>query len=196
MKESKLISTVIAGKLKHKKIYLPDKAGTRSTKNIIRAAIFNSLVGELYGALFVELFAGSGSMGIEAVSRGASRAVFVERDRDSFSCLKRNVTELGLDECKLFNADTFLIYDDVLSYVKSASTNSFFYFDPPFDIRDGMENIYINCIELIKRTDVEKVQKLFFEHISSFEAPETIGMFKRVKIRKFGKTTISEYVIA
>jgi len=193
--KDRLFSTVISGKLKHKKIFLPDLSTTRSTKNIIRAAIFNSIVGDIYGSLFVELFAGSGSMGIEAISRGAVGAVFVEKDRLSFACLKENLANMHImNECKLFNADTFLIYDDVLKYAVSSSHSVFLYFDPPFDIRDGMEDVYKHTLELISKTPPQNIKKIFFEHISSFEAPEAISDFVRVKVRKFGKTTVSEYI--
>lgn len=193
MKDTKLFSTVTAGRLKNKKIFLPDKSVTRSTKNIIRSAVFNSLFVELYGSLFVEMFAGSGSMGIEAISRGAGHAVFVEKDRDSFMCLKKNINDLGITECKLYNADSFLIYEDILSYIDSLHMGTFLYFDPPFDIRDGMDNIYQNCIDLISRTKKNNIRKIFLEHITSFEAPEVVGFFTKCKTRKFGKTTISEY---
>lgn len=193
MKEHRLFSTVIAGKYKHKKVFLPEKATTRSTKNIIRGAIFNSLLSDIYGSVFVELFAGSGSMGIEAISRGAKSAIFVEKDRDSFRCLKENLASLKIEDYHAINGDTFLVYDSVLCDIASSNGGAFLYFDPPFDTREGMENIYADTVSLIEKTPAKNIHKIYIEHISSFIPPENIASFYKCKIRKFGKTTISEY---
>jgi 16S rRNA (guanine(966)-N(2))-methyltransferase RsmD len=141
----------------------------------------------------VELFAGSGSMGIEAISRGAKSAIFVEKDRDSFKCLKENLSSLKIDDFHAINGDTFQVYDSVISDIVNSNSAAFLYFDPPFDIRDGMENIYNQTVSLIEKTPSKSVQKIFLEHISSFDSPDTIANYTKVKIRKFGKTTISEY---
>jgi len=189
-----LFTTVISGTLKSRKIYLPDKDVTRSTKNIIRGSIFNSIGIDIYGSTFVEVFGGSGSMGIEAVSRGAKESIFIEKNRNSFECLKKNLATLGIQNAKCFNADSFEYFDKVLESLSQDGCKAFFYFDPPFDIRDGMSNIYDKTYSLIEKIPSGMTKKIFIEHISNNNPPEQISNFHKIKTRKFGKTTISEYL--
>jgi len=71
--------------------------GIRPSQGIVKEAIFNVLAAELEGSLVIDLFAGSGALGIEALSRGAARATFVESDQRVATVLKRNLATLGLD---------------------------------------------------------------------------------------------------
>jgi 16S rRNA (guanine966-N2)-methyltransferase len=99
---------VVAGELGGRKIVSPDGTSTRPTTDRVREAIFNSLgsSGVLDGALVADLFAGTGAVGIEALSRGAERCVFVERDRTALRVLEENLDTLGLrDRSKVITSD-------------------------------------------------------------------------------------------
>ncbi len=72
---------IIAGKFKNKKILAPKLDTTRSSKNFLRESFFNIMQAEVVNSNFIELFAGSGSMGIEAISRGAKKAIFFEKNK-------------------------------------------------------------------------------------------------------------------
>ena len=99
---------VVAGELGGRKIVSPDGTSTRPTTDRVREAIFNSLgsSGVLDGALVADLFAGTGAVGIEALSRGAERCVFVERDRTVLRVLEENLDALGLrDRSKVITSD-------------------------------------------------------------------------------------------
>jgi 16S rRNA (guanine966-N2)-methyltransferase len=99
---------VVAGELGGRKIVSPDGTSTRPTTDRVREAIFNSLgsSGVLDGALVADLFAGTGAVGIEALSRGAERCVFVERDRAALRVLEENIDALGLrDRSKVITSD-------------------------------------------------------------------------------------------
>jgi len=89
---------VVAGELGGRRLVVPTGAGTRPTSELVRQAIFNSLEsqGLVEGAAVADLFAGSGALGIEALSRGAASAVFVESSRRVARVITGNVTELGL----------------------------------------------------------------------------------------------------
>jgi 16S rRNA (guanine966-N2)-methyltransferase len=89
---------VVAGELRGRRIVAPDGATTRPTTDRVREAVFNSLgsLGVIDGALVVDLYAGSGALGIEALSRGAEHCTFVERDRDALAALRTNLSALGL----------------------------------------------------------------------------------------------------
>ena len=97
---------IIAGKFKGKILPLSDKNVTRSTKSITRESVFNTLQGEVIGSFFVEVFGGSGTIGIEALSRGASEVVFMERDKNSYETIKSNLASLGVENGKVFNVDS------------------------------------------------------------------------------------------
>ncbi len=89
---------VVAGIVGGRHLATPPGRGTRPTSELVRAAIFNSLEarGVLPGATVVDLFAGSGALGVEALSRGAARAVFVEADRRAARVIEANLAALGL----------------------------------------------------------------------------------------------------
>lgn len=90
---------VIAGQLRGRRLEAPAGRGTRPTSDRVRQSLFNSLQSriDLDGVVVVDLFAGTGALGIEAWSRGAARVTFVERDRAALAALRRNLATLGLD---------------------------------------------------------------------------------------------------
>jgi len=88
---------VIAGKLGGRRLVAPRGSATRPTTDRVREALF-SMLGPLSGARVIDLFAGSGALGIEALSRGASSAVFVESSRAALSALRANLQELELED--------------------------------------------------------------------------------------------------
>jgi 16S rRNA (guanine966-N2)-methyltransferase len=111
---------IIAGSRKGHTIYAPKGLVTRPTGDRVREAAFN-LIGPVEGAAVLDLFAGSGAMGLEALSRGAERAVFVESDRDACRAIERNLDKLGLtgaevvcDEAQRFLANERRRFDLVL----------------------------------------------------------------------------------
>jgi 16S rRNA (guanine966-N2)-methyltransferase len=87
---------VIAGTHKRRALKTPAGLGTRPTAGRVREALF-SILGNLEGLCVLDLYAGSGALGIEALSRGASFAVFVESDRAALACIRENLAELGLE---------------------------------------------------------------------------------------------------
>lgn len=88
---------VIAGELGGRHLASPRGASTRPTTDRVREALF-AILGDLTGAVVLDLFAGTGALGIEALSRGAARAVFVEQSRPALKALSQNLRELGLLE--------------------------------------------------------------------------------------------------
>jgi len=90
---------VVAGSAKRRRLQAPAGGVTRPTPDRVREAVFNSLcsLGAVEGASVLDLFAGTGALGIEALSRGASAATFVERDPAVASLLRRNLESTGLD---------------------------------------------------------------------------------------------------
>ena len=122
---------ITGGALARRRIEVPpaaDKGLVRPTSDKIREALMNSLGDALEGAVVVDLFAGSGALGIEALSRGAARAVFVERDRRTASVVKANLEALGL------SARAELLVEDAARYLSRAPNAScdVVFVDPPY----------------------------------------------------------------
>lgn len=122
---------VVAGELGGRRLVAPQGISTRPTTDRVREAIFNSLgsAGILEGALVVDLFAGSGAIGIEALSRGAEHCVFVERDRRALEALQENLDTLDL------RARSKVLPSDARSAAASVDADIVFA-DPPYDFDD------------------------------------------------------------
>ena len=89
---------VVAGELRGRRLASAGDRETRPTSERVRSALFDWLGDAVVGARVLDLFAGSGSLGIEALSRGAGEAVFVERARGALAALRRNLEQLGLED--------------------------------------------------------------------------------------------------
>ena len=119
---------VVAGEFGGRKLVAPQGLTTRPTTDKVRQASFNSLasMGLLDGAVVADLYAGSGAMGIEAVSRGAARCVFVERDRAALIALRTNIEALGVDDrCTV-------VTSDVMAWVPAMRGVDLAVIDPPY----------------------------------------------------------------
>ena len=95
---------IVAGSRKGARIAAPKGAATRPTGDRVREAAFN-LIGPVEGAAVLDLFAGSGALGLEALSRGAASCVFVERDRDAARVIRANLEKLRLTGATITNRD-------------------------------------------------------------------------------------------
>ncbi len=89
---------IVGGRHRGRILHFPEVRGLRPTADRVRETLFNWLQGEVLGRRVLDLFAGSGALGIEALSRGAAEAVFVERARPAVQALRDNLCLLGLDE--------------------------------------------------------------------------------------------------
>jgi 16S rRNA (guanine966-N2)-methyltransferase len=121
----------VAGEFRGRRLTAPASPSTRPTTDRVREAIFNALtsIGVVEGALVADLYAGSGALGIEALSRGAEHCTFVETDRHALSAIHDNIATLGL------TGRTRVISGDVLAMVPRIDCDVAFA-DPPYDFTD------------------------------------------------------------
>jgi 16S rRNA (guanine(966)-N(2))-methyltransferase RsmD len=114
---------IISGSLRRRSIIVPLGLDVRPTTDRVREAVFNMLVGrvELVNARVLDLFAGSGALGFEAISRGASRATFIENNRRVAAVIRENARQFGVESSARVQAE------DVAHFLKR-------YDGPPFDI--------------------------------------------------------------
>lgn len=193
MKNNQPTTKIIAGKYKGKVLELPSLEVTRSSKARLKESLFNVLQFDILDKVFVESFAGSGSIGLEAVSRDASRAYFVELDRNSYKILTNNCRAIEPNKCQTMLGDTFVQTPSILESLKNSKEEIILYVDPPFDYRDGMEDIYDKSLEMIKNIDNENIYMVIVEHVSTLEIPEVLGKFTLNKTKKFGKSSLSYF---
>lgn len=134
---------IIAGKYRHRLISFPSQEFTRPTKDRVREAIFSSL-GDLTDCAFLDLFAGSGAMGIEALSRGATKVTFVDLSKGAVKVIKNNLNSLDIrDDVDLYNLD----YKEALINIKNIKQQyDVIFLDPPYKEGD-YEGIVNYCLD-------------------------------------------------
>ncbi len=191
MKSKNISKKIISGKFKGKTLKLPSKTTTRSSKTIVLESFFNTIQFDIIDAVFVEVFSGSGSIGLEALSRGAEKIIFMERDPDALKVLKQNISLTDPSACEVFRGDSFVNIKAVLSALKRNDEEAYFYVDPPFSVREGMEDIYDKMIEMIASLPIERVKLIIIEHMTGLEIPDNVGPFSVTKSKKFGNTSLT-----
>jgi 16S rRNA (guanine966-N2)-methyltransferase len=122
---------IIAGTRKGHTIQAPPGRGTRPTSDRVRENVFN-ILGPVDDAVVLDLYAGSGAMGLEALSRGAAQAVFVERDPDALRAIERNLDKLRL-------RGTVLRQDAVAVLARESRKYDLVFVDPPYDMYPDLE---------------------------------------------------------
>ena len=193
MAKNNLTKKIIAGKYKGKTIRLPSLKTTRSSKAIVLESFFNTIQFNIVDSIFVEVFSGSGSIGLEALSRGAKEVYFMEKDKDVLKILKQNISNTNPLACKVYEGDSFLNINSIISILKNKNQKAYIYIDPPFNIREGFEDIYDKTLKLIKELPEEVVELITIEHITQLKLPQEIGIYKKIKTKKFGKTSLTYY---
>ncbi|PAF41233.1 16S rRNA (guanine(966)-N(2))-methyltransferase RsmD [Helicobacter sp. 11S03491-1] len=185
---------IIAGKFKGIHLQMPHSSITRSTKAILKESLFNTLGTDIMKSCFIEAFGGSGSIGLEALSRGADETWFFEQDKSCFEILCKNIKLLESKDPSLitqsFLGDTFLLLPQNISKNKQ---KKILYLDPPFHIREHYIDIYQKCITLVELIWEYNLFLIIFEHSSDYKLPQNIAHFSIIKQKKFGKSSLTYY---
>ena len=118
---------IIGGEWRGRRIRFPGTGGIRPTPDRVRETLFNWLAAVVPGSRCLDLFAGSGALGLEALSRGAASATFIERDRENSACLRETAALLAPERARVLQADA-------LTWLGGpASMHDIAFLDPPFD---------------------------------------------------------------
>ncbi|PRM87988.1 16S rRNA (guanine(966)-N(2))-methyltransferase RsmD [Aliarcobacter cryaerophilus] len=190
---TKPTTKIIAGAYKGKVLSLPSLDVTRSSKAVLKESVFNVLQFDIIDKIFIESFAGSGSIGLEAISRGAKRAYFIELDKKSYSILVKNCKSINIEKCQTIQGNAFVQTPLILDFLKNSKEEIILYVDPPFDFREGMEDIYDKSFRMIENIENSNIFKIIIEHESKLEIPKILGKFSLEKTRKFGKSSLSYF---
>lgn len=176
---------VIAGDQKGLRLKTSKGRATRPTADQVRIACLDTLTPWLAGARVLDLFAGSGAVGIEALSRGAEEAVFVESDRAALGAIRENLERLGLKE------RSRVVGEDVAKALRTLGRRgerfSVIFIDPPYESSFAVTTLEdLSDGGLIAAGGVVVIQ-----HRTKTALPERVGALSRFKAKRFGETTLT-----
>ena len=179
---------VISGRLKGRKLlFLKDK-NIRPTKDIIRESIFDVLRGRVAGERVLDLFAGTGAIGIEAWSEGAKEVVFVESSYHACRVIKKNIESLSLlDDCKIINSDV----EKIITSFENACFGMIIA-DPPYSYSGKRISDIISI--LINLHVIKKGGFIVIEHRekNKIPVPDGVSLYKE---KKYGKVQVSYFKV-
>ncbi|MFH1878379.1 MAG: 16S rRNA (guanine(966)-N(2))-methyltransferase RsmD [Candidatus Omnitrophota bacterium] len=183
---------IIGGKFRGRKILFPKTETVRPTKDRIREAVFNIIAEAVPGAIVLDIFAGSGAFGLEALSRGAAEAVFVDIDRLCSNTIKNNIDSLNIGkEARVITCDTF----EFLEQARASGSRirrgfGLVFSDPPYERGMGRKTlIMINCYDILLPSGL-----LIIEHKISETLPGNEGSISLLKQKIYGDIAISVYI--
>lgn len=179
---------VIAGKARHIQLKTIDTMDTRPTTDRIKETLFNMLGNNVYESRFLDLFSGSGGIGIEALSRGATEAIFVENNSKAAMCIKENIQKTKLqDGAKVLVSDVLAAIDTL---DKAGKPFDYIFMDPPYNLE-----LEKKVLEKLKGTSlVDEYTTIIVEASmeTEFDYLEDMG-FKLIK-RKEYKTNMHIFI--
>ena len=184
---------IIAGKYRGRRLKSPPSLQTRPTSDRLRETLFNILAPRIEGAQFLDLCAGSGAVGIEALSRGASHVVFVDRSRKMCALIEANANGLNVNdqEIEIVTAEA----SDVLRRRarKERPLFDIIFFDPPYASNYGTVLNYAgeHAPRLLSKEGI-----VIIEHFSKNDLQEEFRALKRYRRIKQGESSLSFYTLA
>ena len=175
---------VTGGEFCGRNLLVPKTDAIRPTQDRVREALFNILAPEIAGADFLDLFAGSGAVGIEALSRGANRVTFVEQSRRHLDVLKRNLATLKSED----RSD--VVCADCYRWIERYAGGGFSigFADPPYAL--GEERGYAQVLAQLAVRGVIRPNGLFVAEMTAVQSPEETPGWELLRDRKYGKTRL------
>ena len=179
---------IISGKLKNKKLYFPKNLKTRPLKDSVRENIFNILEHsnnidiKIRGSCIIDLYAGTGSFGLECLSREASQVFFVENDKDALENLKKNIKNFKLEK------QTSVYSQDVFGFFKDSSPEKkidLVFLDPPYSSEK-----YIEIIRTIKKNNILGKKHILVLHREKGSSKSLFTELNIVENRVYGRSEI------
>ena len=175
---------ITGGELGGRVLQVPKSGAIRPTQDRVREALFSMLQCEVPGATVLDMFAGTGSFGLDAISRGAARATFVEANAKHLETLRSNVETLG----KASVSD--LVRGDAYRYISSYSGAGFdiAFADPPYAL--GEEKGYASVLKTLSDRGVVRPGGIFVAEMTSAQSSEKTLGWELLRDRTYGRTRI------
>jgi 16S rRNA (guanine966-N2)-methyltransferase len=168
---------VVAGEFRGRRLSAPRGASTRPTADRVREALF-SILGEVSGARVLDLYAGSGALGIEALSRGAASALFVERDPRAVAAIRANLEATGASEATVRRADA------LRELARGGGPYDLVFLDPPYDVAPRLAAPLSELLPAVLHEDARIVTES--DKRTPLELP-----FPLIRERTYGDTRIA-----
>lgn len=175
---------IIAGDLKGRRLYTPNDNKIRPTSDKVKESIFNMIAEYVEDSVVIDLFSGTGNLGLEAISRGAKRCYFGDKSRESMELTRKNIAY-----CKVQDKCTAIIgeYDKVLQKINEKV--GLIFLDPPYE-----KGILEHSLELIAELSLLTEDGIIIaEHGIEEPLPDEINGLYKIKDKKYGKTLITIY---
>ncbi len=173
---------VITGSARGRKLLAPEGFDTRPTTDLVKEAICSAVQFDIPCASVLDLFAGSGQIAIEALSRGAAKATLVESNRKSFKIIEQNIIACG------FQTQAQLLCTDAASYLlRCRASFDIAFLDPPYH-----QGILPEILPLLL-PHMQKNGVIICEHEPELQLPEKIGEYLLKKHKKYGRISVSIY---
>lgn len=186
---------IIGGRFKNRLLKTPGTALTKPTMSLMRKSLFDIVQADIEEAKFLDVFACSGAIGLEAISRGAASAIFIDIDRKAIRCIEENIKLLGVTEqCTVICGDALTA---LKALEKQQATFSLVYLDPPYIHADKKQCSPQVLLDFFDRsTLLEPGAKLFIEEggVASF-TPEAVplkNLFHK-NSRKFSSSLLHQF---
>ena len=170
---------IISGKYRGKKLQGFDIDGTRPTMDRVKESLFGIIQNNLKDSVCLDLFAGSGSLGIEALSNGASKCYFVDYNKEVIKILEANLK--GIENSTILNSS----YENALAKLKDKKFDIIF-LDPPYK-----NNLITNCINIILENNMLNKDGII---VCEYEKENIICDLKIIKEKKYGSKNIKIYI--
>ena len=172
---------VISGSAKGRKLKAPPGLNTRPITDMIKGALFNVWGSEVIDAKLLDLFAGSGSVGIEALSRGAEKVVFVDKSNQAIKVIKENLSNCGFEKAgQLYQGD---IFQALGALARQGERFNLIYIDPPFNNTE----IFCDVMEVLDKIDIFAP-----DHILVIRTPRKMEMPSFTRLIKYRQKSYGE----
>jgi 16S rRNA (guanine966-N2)-methyltransferase len=173
---------VIGGEFRSRRLKTLPGLATRPTPDRLRESLFNILAPRIEGATFLDAYAGTGAIGIEALSRGAAHAIFVEKNRAAVEVIRDNLHSLGIDSrAEVFTAKALTVLERLKADIV--------FLDPPYEL----EREYAGALDLL---GTRQNPLVIVQHTARFVLEDRYGSLQRTRIMKQGDNSLSFYGIA
>ena len=175
---------IIAGEAKGREIQAPKGSNTRPTLAKVKEAMFGMIQFDLLGASVLDLFAGSGALGIEAVSRGAKRAVFCDADRQAVAVIRANLKKLGFENrASVFQGDSLSVLERLAS---EGAKFDIVLLDPPYET-----DLETSALKLLDELSLLSPSAILLCEHSKENPPVFTESYEVKKTKKYGDSYVT-----
>ena len=172
---------VITGKARGRKLATPANNDIRPTTDNVKESIFNIIQFDIEGRRVLDLFAGTGQLGIECLSRGAESAVFIDQSRESVKLVKENLKTCGLEGT--------VLQMDAVSFLRGCGKFDLIFIDPPYD-----SPLYEKVLETVNLVDILSDGGIIIcEASRDRQLPELDAPYRKVREYIYGKVKLCKY---